>query len=254
MRQRPSLFNYGTKDLLDYKEFWCKEIDYTQDVTKHSNPIFTVEDYLPVLGADSPPVGLSFCAQLTEVKLDFHPGNTITLPAELSPPLGEQRFSLHFQICGTIGCPSDDQVDTIQPTPPPTYGEKGPTAPPPVNLHGNPNCFCLDVFAIGHVERIFVAGKESLLGKVDDVDIVEIKPDALEENLTCYLKTAVNVILREKLTIPIEKFFFSFSLPTTLFSPPTTISFSPTPDPPIPYNPAIEDDQLKVFMTMKVTP
>ena len=248
MRQRPSLFNYGTADVAADPERWCSKVDYTPDVKKYGNPIFTVENYLPVLGADSPPVSLSFCAQLTDAKLDFHPSNVISLPAELSPPLQEQRFSLHFRICGSIGCPSDKQVDGIQPTPPSQPAE-GVKQPPPVILHGQLNCFCLDVFAIGHFERVSVAGKDSLLGKVDDMDIVDIKPDALEENIICYLKTAVNVILREKLTIPYEKFFFSFSLLGL-----ATVSLFPTPNPPIPHNPAVEDDQLKVFLTMKVGP
>jgi hypothetical protein len=251
MRQRPSLFNYGTADVAGNPEQWCAKVDYTSDVTKYGNPIFTVENYLPVLGADSPPVGLSFCAQLTEAKIDFHPNNVITLPAELSPPLQEQRFALHFRICGSIGCPSDKQVDRIPPSSTfgPTTSDVGVKQQPPVILHGALNCFCLDVFAIGHFERISVSGKESLLGKVDDVDIVDIKPDAREANIVCYLKTAVNVILREKLTIPIEKFFFSFSLFGL-----ATVSLFPTPNPPIPHNPAIEDDQLKVFLTMKVGP
>lgn len=248
MRQRPSLFNYGTADVAYNPEMWCAKIDYTKDVENHGNPKFTVENYLPVLGADSPPVSLSFCAQLTRAQLDFHPGNVITLPDELQPPLPKQRFALQFRICGYIGCPSDKLVSTVQPTPPPSLEQTYlPPPQPPVILQGNKNCFCLDVFVIGHFKRETILGKESLLGKVDSIDIVDIKPDALEDNINCYLKTTVNVILREKLAIPIEKFFLSFSLLGL-----ASVTLSPTANPPIPYNPAIEEDQLKVFMTMKV--
>jgi hypothetical protein len=246
MRQRPSLFNYATADVAKNKELWCSKVDVTHDVIKYGNPIFTVENPIPVFGADSPPVGLSFCAQLTKAELDFHPGNVINLPAELNPPLPEQHFSLQFMVCGAIACPSERDIDGIQPTQPPSEKDRG-NPPPPIVLKGKLNCFCIDVFVVGHIERALIAGKESLLGKVDDMDIVEIKPDPLEQNLICYLKTAVNVILREKLTIAIEKLFLSFPLFGL-----ATITLSPTPNPPVPNNPAIEDDQLKVFINMKV--
>lgn len=79
------------------------------------------------------------------------------------------------------------------------------------------------------------------------MDIVDIKPDALEDNLICYLKTTVNVILREKLTIALESLMLSFPLFGL-----ATVTLTPTPDPPIPNNPAVEDDELKAFVTMTV--
>lgn len=249
MLQRPSLFNYGTVDVASNRERWCEKVQYTSDVEKYGNPIFKVENYLPLLGADSPPVGLSFCAQLTQAQLDFHPSNTVTLPSELNPPLKDQRFALHFRICGSIGCPSEKEVDRIQPTPTQTSETSMKQPQEPVILSGNLNCFCLDVFAIGHFERVSILGKDSLMGKVDDMDVVDIKPENLEANIICYVKTSVNVILREKLTIPIEKFLFSFPLLGL-----ATVSLFPTPNPPILNNPAVENDQLKVFMTMKVGP
>jgi hypothetical protein len=118
---------------------------------------------------------------------------------------------------------------------------------PPVHVSGKLECFCLDVFVVGHFERAFILGKESLLGKVDGIDIVDIKPDALEDNIVCYIKTAVTLTLRQKLAIPLATFFFSFPL----FGM-GTVTLSPTPNPPVPNNPAIEDDQLKVFINVTV--
>lgn len=40
---------------------------------------------------------------------------------------------------------------------------------PPVFVPGMLNCFYLDVYVVGHFEREFILGKESLLGKVDAV-------------------------------------------------------------------------------------
>jgi hypothetical protein len=248
MRQRPSLFNYATADVAGHPALWCEKVDHTADVTKYGNSLFTIMDPLPVFGADSPPVGLGFVAQLVDAEIDFHKGNTIQLPAELSPPLKAQHFSLHFRVCASIECPSPKLVDRI-----PVGGGHQPgkddrgSSKPPIVLPGDTHCFCLDVYAIGEIRHQVVAGRDSLVGKVDDLDIVDIKPEALEDNLICYLKTTVNVVLREKLTVAIETLMFKIPLFGL-----ATVTLSPTPDPPIPNNPAIEDDELKVFITMTV--
>jgi hypothetical protein len=100
---------------------------------------------------------------------------------------------------------------------------------------------------VGHFERAFILGRESLLGTVDGVEIVDIKPVGLENSIECYIKTAVTLTLRQKLAIPLATFFVSFPL----FGM-GTVTLSPTPNPPVPNNPAIEEDQLKAFITMKV--
>ena len=120
---------------------------------------------------------------------------------------------------------------------------------PPVNVRGELNCFCLDVFVVGRFEREIIAGQERLVGKVEDIEIVDIEPNALEENIECYLKASVTLALRQKLAIPLATFFVDFPL----FSL-GTVFLSPTPDPPVPNNPAVEEDQLKAFVTMSVSP
>jgi hypothetical protein len=245
MRQRPSLFNYASQDVANNKELWCSKIEFTPDVQKYGNRLFTIMDPIPVFGADSPPVGLGFIVQLTKAEVDFEPSNVIGLPGELSPPLKKQRFALHFRVCGAIACPDQKQIDGI-PFPPPksqTHEQKL----PPVILRGPLECFCLDVFAVGHIERVNVFGKQSLLGKVDGIEIVDIKPQGLENNIECYLKTTLNVVLRQKLTIAIETLTLSFPLFDI-----ATVTVFPTPNPPIPNNPAVEEDRVKVFLSMTV--
>jgi hypothetical protein len=246
MRQRPSMFNYATADVAANRELWCSAIHFTKDVVTYNNPLFTILPPIPVIGTDSPPVGLSFCAQLTKAAIDFHPSNVISLPAELHPPLPEQRFALQFEICGAIGCPSDKDIESVPVVSPDPAGEAKQTIPP-VHIRGSLDCFCLDVFVVGHFERAFIKSQESLLGKVDDIDIVDIKPDGLEDNINCYIKTAVTLALRQKLAIPLATFFVSFPL----FGM-GTVTLEPTANPPIPHNPAVEDDQLKAFITMTV--
>lgn len=247
MRQRPSLFNYATADIANNRELWCSRVDFTSDVPKNGNPFFTIMPPLPLLGTSSPPVGVGFCVQLTQARIDFFPGNTISLPAELSPPLKDQRFSLSFRFCAAIACPSQEEIDRIPFVPPNPDTGIARIPPPPITLRGRLKCFCLEAFVVGHFEHALIGGHESLLGKVDDLDIVDIKPDDLEDNIVCFLKTNLNVVLRQKLAIAIETFMLSFPLFGL-----ATITLSPTPNPPVPHNPAIEDDQLKVFVTMTV--
>ena len=239
MRQRPSWFNYATADVASNRELWCHQIDVAKDVIKFANPFFTIMPPLPVLGSDNPLVLTGFCAQLTKALVDFHPGTIINLPAELSPPLKPQRFSLQFTVCGGLVCPSDRELEQIpDPRPVPPHEWAPPPKYPPVTMRGQPICFCLDVIVVGHVE---LGPTPFLLGTVDGLEIVDIRPERLEANVECYLRMWVNVMLRQKLAIPFQALTLTF---------PAAITLLPTPNPPVPNNPAIEDDQLKVFITM----
>ena len=240
-QQRPSWFNFATADIAANPELWCSKIDVTNDVKKYLNPFFTILPPLPLLGADSPPVGIGFEAQLTKALIDFHPSNVIALPAELNPPLQAQHFALEFRICGGLGCASDREIEQI-PVGGTSTSVTGTNVPPPpkqIVLRTRPICFCLEVFVTGH----FTFQNNLLLGHVDGIDIVDITPEPLEDNLNCYIKMCVNVVLREKLAIPISTYTFNiFNF--------ASITLSPTPNPPVPNNPAIEDDELKVFINL----
>lgn len=250
MRQRPSLFNYATPDIIANRELWCHIPGFAVDVTKFGNPIFTELPYLPVIGTDSPPIGLGFTVQIVRFQVDLHPSNRIGLPPELGPELKDQSLALELRICGAVACPDAetlDKIPVIQRTP---QDSDRPDVPPPlVPVPGQPNCFCIDLFAVGHVEREFIAGEEKLVGKIDGVEIVDIGPEKLEANLECYLRTVVHMLLRQKLAIAWETFFIEFPLFGL-----GTVSLSPTPNPPVLHNPAIEKDQLKAFVTMTVSP
>lgn len=229
MRQRPSLFNYASDAVIADPNKWCSSVDYTKDVDTYENPIFTTESPIPIIGVTEPPVALDFCVQLIQPQMDFYPGNIISMPAELNPPLEEQHLALRFKLCGYIGCPSDDSVNNI--------GYAGDKEANQVVLPGKKNCFTFDVFAIGH----FTYDKESILEcRVDSIDIVDIKPDALEDNIICYLKNAANLFFKQNLRIFVESFF--------LHLPEQLPRCFPARIPP--NNPAIEDDQLKVFINM----
>ncbi|MBZ5635753.1 MAG: hypothetical protein LAO55_21705 [Acidobacteriia bacterium] len=242
-RQRPSWFNYATADIASNRELWCSKIDVTSDVVKYKNSFFTILPPLPILGADSPPIGIGFIAQLTKALIDFHPGNKFSLPPQLSPPLQPQHFALDFQVCGGLGCASEKELEQIPigGTSPNAATFEGPKTQ--VVLRTQPICFCLEVFATGH----FTLENGFLLGHVDGIEIVDITPDGLESNLECYLKMCVTAVLREKLAIQMEKLTLSFPLFDI-----ATVTLSPSPNPPVPNNPAVEEDQLKIFIKMTV--
>jgi hypothetical protein len=244
MRQRPSWFNYATADVAGNRELWCSQIDVTKDVVKYGNPSFTIMPPLPLIGADAPPVGIGFIAQLTKASIDFHPGNAITLPPQLAP-LQPQHFALQLRICGGLGCAPATELQRLP------FGGGSPNIAgrddrenkDEIVLRTRPICFCLDAFVVGG----FTLKSGFLLGQVDGVEIVDVTPDPLESNLECYIKMSVNAVLREKLAIRMETLTLSFPLFDL-----ATVTLAPSPNPPVPNNPAIEDDRLKIFIKMTV--
>lgn len=247
--QRPSLFNYATQYVSDHPQLACHPVAHTVDVTNHFNPLFTVVPSLPILGADSPPFGLNFCIQLVDAKVDFFPGNAIHLPPKLNPPLGAQHVAMQIRMCGGLDCPAAEFIDSLPPTPPQTPGVEQRTPPPEVVPPTRKlQCFCLDAFVVAHIEVQSIFGKPTLVVKVDGVNIPGIKPDGLSASIDCYLRTTLAVLLKEKLMFPVSTMLFDISLLNL-----ADVTATLAPNPPITNNPAVEDDQLKVFIDVTIT-
>jgi hypothetical protein len=281
MRQRPSLFNYGTDLFLSRPDLLCVPIEATPDVRARGNPLFTLEDPIPILGTDNR-FGVHFCFQLTRLEVDFHPGSVFTLPPELSPPLKAQRFAFHVQVCGGLGCPPKDFLnraglqlpygdrtaghpagrttgnkDPREGRPDPNQKEKDrrddrpdPKQPQPTPLPTDGlDCFCLDLFAVGHFEIEGAKGTQQfLVGRLDGLEIVDIEPKGMENSIECYLKLLVQLVILPRLRLALEKITFEIldGLATiTLFATPISAK--------VPHNPAVEDDKLKVFVSMEVS-
>jgi hypothetical protein len=105
MRQRPSLFNYATAFFLRRPDLLCARIDAAPKVIEARNPLFTVQDPLPIIGTPIK-LGLNYCIQFTDFQIDFHPGSTFQLPPQLGT-LPPQRMAFRFRACAGIDCPSD---------------------------------------------------------------------------------------------------------------------------------------------------
>lgn len=238
--QRPSVFNYGTQDIINRKDLWCKEIKAHDAVFRFGNPLLTRSPYLPIPGYNGP-FGMSYIMQLTKVVIDFHPGNSIILPPELAPPLKEQHFALSATFCVGMGCPDKRYVDDITSKDPQRDDEdrkEEPTDPTRGFPFEKLNCFCIDIVAVLHVER----QNNYIELKLDGLEIVDIRPEGLENILECYIETIIRLSLLPKLRMSLNNLVFEIE---------NYVTIEPTPiSPNVPFNPSIGDDKVSVFVNL----
>jgi hypothetical protein len=256
--QRPSLFNYATADVARNRELLCNAIEPHPIIFIRNNPLVTIMDPLPIPGTN---YGLNFAVQIVDMKIDFHPGNQFNLPPELNPPLNVQRLGIELKLCGGIGCPGEDIIDQFIPLPedpdknqdenPDRPREQVPLIPLPVRQL---NCFCLDAYATGGVRIVNYFGKPYLEPFLDGLEIVDIEPAGLENSIECYVVLTLKLAVLPGLRILLKEMPLNLTQGAPdLFPQPTNIVLSPMPvSPTLPNNPAIEEDQLKVFIKAEV--
>ena len=252
--QRPSLFNYATPEVAQNPGLLCRAIDPHPIVFIRNNPLVTLVDPLPVPGTN---FGVNFAVQLVELRIDFHPGDQFELPAELDPPLKAQRLAIGLTLCGGIGCPPDDFVERlIQPPKAPPEREERPAERAPIivlptrELH----CFCLESYVTGGVRIVNYNGKPYLEPFLDGFEIVDIEPTGLENSLECYLGLLLRLVILPGLRFLLQHAPLKpHAGRDDLFPQPTNVVLSPIPvSAAVPNNPAIEEDQLKVFIKAEV--
>jgi hypothetical protein len=237
MRQRPSLFNYGTAGVAANRALWCREIEAAQDVFEFSNPLMTVVPPLPIPGSI---YSLEYCMQIAAVEIDFHRGDVISLPAEFGSSLPPQHFAGRAEVCAGLGCPSERITKHV--AGPLTHGKerrKGATLPA-----DELDCFCLEVFVVGHVDTDGVY----LQAALDGIEIVDITPDGLEGSLECYLAAMIRLAILPQLRVAVPTLVFDLLNLATVTIAPVPSSAA------IPNNPATEDDALKAFLDVAVGP
>jgi len=251
MRKRPSLFNYGTQAVINDPSLRCVRIDAAPEVIAYGNPLMTREDPIEILGTNGQ-YGLDFCAQLTEVTLDFHPGNAISLPPELAP-LDQQRFAVSATACAGIGCPSEDvlrKLPPVRPQPQKREDVEQPRLPPRPIPTDKLSCFCLRLFIEGHFETSGPAGLPLLEAKVDGVEIVDLEPRELEDSIECYLRLVLQLAVLPQLAVALQKLV----LEMVAQMPPGVSIEVPVGTPAIPNNPAIEQDEMRLRVNVKTGP
>ncbi len=245
MTQRPSLFNYSTQDLASpkYEPRLCSKIEFHLAVQEFNNPLVTVLPYMPIIGYTGP-YGLSYTFQLTEFLVDFHPGNLITLPTELNPPLNEQRIALKGKVCGGVSCPereiTDKLIDELIDIPQDPTGKDRPDPEPPTKPipSRKVECFCLELYATLQVIR----SNGFIQLRLDGLELVDILPNGLENSLECYISTSLRLGILPKVRIALNDLVFSMNDFITIAPAPVTGD--------IPFNPSVSNNQLNAFLNL----
>lgn len=245
MRQRPSMFNYATRWFVASHERLCVPIDAHPEVARYGNRPITEEPVLPVPGTGGA-YGLDYCVQVTDMEVDFHPGNVIALPPELSPPLNAQRLALRAKVCAGIACPNPDTLGQLDIPDPSDLKNPSTMRPLPTKKI---NCFCLEVVAVCHVNMGGTAGAEEVSIELDGLEIVDIKPEGLENALECLIATTLRLAVLSKFKLALN------FLTLTLEQVGIGLALKPTPTSnAVRFNPSVADNQLAVFMDLEVTP
>ena len=243
--QRPSMFNYATEAVANNPQLLCRPIVAHPRLAQHGNPLVTIIDPLPLPGTN---FAVNFAVQLVDVKVDIHPGNTVTLPPELAP-LGDQRMAISLTVCAGLGCPPGDLVEQMIP-PPPKPGEDPPPPPEdPVVLPAERlQCICLSASAIGGLRFREYWQQWYLEPFVDQIEITDISPEALEGGLECLISTTLRLGFLPQLRILLEKMALDITDDIAI-----NVQPKPAVSPQIPNNPALEGDEVKAFIDVEVS-
>jgi hypothetical protein len=182
------------------------------------------ETTMPAIAFPGVPGGIQWRIRLAIPHLDLFK-QSAPLPPELT--LGPGQFSARLRAelcldCGRI------RIDPRPPREKP--GERPPRKPPDEGRHPlrEVTCCRLEVFAIGHLERVMTTtGEDAVLFAVDAVEIVDIQPDEVEAVLECLFYMILQAVLAE-IRLPLR------ALRVAAFSLGVTVG------------PMIEDDQVKM--------
>lgn len=228
----------------------CHKIESHPEVLRRGNPLISIEDPLPIPGTEGR-LGMDFCAQLTDAAVDFHRGNKFDLPPELAP-LKEQTAALKAKFCVGLSCPNAEiaqrlgdalaeRADRDDDKPRDEEQPRRPVVPIP---GGKVICFCLEVFATFRIARLNTASGDVLVPRLMDFEIVDIRPENLENALECYVETILRVGILPRLRFAVDTFIENMGDFLGLTPALTPLSAD------VPNNPAIEDDQVKVFVNL----
>ena len=247
-RQRPSLINYATAGIAGQPERLCRPIDAHPIVAIRGNPFVTVLPPLPIALTDGA-LSVDFSVQVTAVELDVHPGDVISLPSELSTPLRDQRLALHAGACVGFGCPSDDIVDRLRPSGGVPVGAMDRRRLEPVVLPSRDLlCTCVDVFTVLGADLVGPRGGQQVAARFDGLEIVDLGPTELENTIECYVGLVVRLGVLPRLQQSVVE------IPPLPVGELFTIEVEPTPSDVVPNNPALEDNQVKIFLDVTTGP
>lgn len=265
--KRPSLFNYASGLIArEPEDLLCERIHAAPEVTNRGNPILTEVDPVPVLGTDGS-VALDFCFQITEVALDFAPENTISIPGDAGLGIEDQQFGIFIRVCAGLACPSErnfrEIIDMARRWQADRKREREPFVPRPDHVH----CFCLDAYTIGSLDLTppgastsTVSIAESPRFTVHDIAVMAAEfeegklPKGLRRSAECYLQFVVQFAVLPRVVEAVEQIIPMLvgMMDDLMTDVGATFAITPPTTSAIPNNPAVEDDELKLFVDMSV--
>jgi hypothetical protein len=240
--QRPSLFNRGSPAVVANPQLLCSPVTPHPVVFQRGNPVVGPAPDLPVPGT---PFLVEYAVQLAVAEIDVHPNDIASLPPELSP-LGDQRLALHARVCAGLGCPPERFLESLPSSPLAPVGREKWVSDRKIPIPFRElECFCLDLFATLGVDFTGPAGNQHVVGRLDGLEIVDLEPTGLENAIECYAKLAIRLGLLPQLSVALIRFPQTGSGPVTV---------EPSVPPAVANNPALEDDQLKLFLDLSFGP
>ena len=119
-------------------------------------------------------------------------------------------------------------------------------------------CFELSLYVVGYCEWGPVGGSQQawLKTRLAGLEIVDLHPLLLENQIECYLSTVFKLGVLPRLIVPLEKMVLDIT--ATLkerglqLGKQVTLGPSSVPGD-VPHNPAIEDDQLKAYAKLSIS-
>ncbi len=159
-------------------------------------PVTTVaETNMAAIPFPGVPGGIQWRVTLGIPKVDLFEKN-MPLPPELILNPGQFSARLDVELC------LDCRRLKIDPRPPRGKDTHGRDDHNPNDPKRHPleevTCCKLKVFAVGHLEHVVaITGEDSVVLAVDAVEIVDIKPDALEAIIECLLFMILQAVLAE---------------------------------------------------------
>jgi len=158
-------------------------------------PVTTVaETAMAAIPFPGVPGGINWRIRLGIPHIDLF-AQTDPLPPEFSMGPGQFSGSLDAELC--IDC-RQLRIDPKPPRPIDLRGDDQPTNPDRPDGHplSELTCFKLRVFILGHLEHVMASnGEDAVALAVDQVEIVDIKPDELESFLECLLFMILQAVL-----------------------------------------------------------
>jgi len=186
-------------------------------------------------------VKMPLSVQLIDVNIDFHPSDAVTLPPELTPPLAAQRFAI--QTIVQVGVPCVPEAAVTLPTQL-FLTHDMPMLQLPVLPVDSLVCFLVQVFAVGHLIVVPQPGpppKQEIKLAVDGLEIVDIAPSGLEQAVECYLVAMLKGVVLPSLVLALQ------TVPINTLG---ITSVTPTLTPGLPNNPAVEQNELRVWLDL----